>query len=352
MPTKRTVLELVAEGRDYGAIGRELGIPAGQAYLIATGLPADGSDVPAPEDLDRAGYMAGSTQHLANPTLSIRKSEHQVGSWLERRATADSQMAEAGALRAPGQSSSEAESSKPADRDSDGADHESEPDDGSQDEGSQDEGSQEEGADERVDVLALLRSQHNEVHDLLKELDALPDANDATPRDRRRKEWAVALLVPRMAAHEAAEQEMFWPAVRDTIDDGVDLADRAETQERRVAAVLGDLDGTGADDERFDELVDELVGAVRRHVATEDIVFRGVEEELSEEQRRELGDTVRAIQERGPTRVHRLLSTDPAVLRVARPTIAAVDRARDRAGGRRRQANTGNAESRGKKGGS
>jgi hypothetical protein len=44
VPTREQVRELLGEGLDYADAGRRLGIPAGQAYLIATGLPADGSE--------------------------------------------------------------------------------------------------------------------------------------------------------------------------------------------------------------------------------------------------------------------------------------------------------------------
>ncbi len=41
MPTREQVRTLLSETLDYAAAGARLGIPAGQAYLIATGVPAD-----------------------------------------------------------------------------------------------------------------------------------------------------------------------------------------------------------------------------------------------------------------------------------------------------------------------
>ena len=67
MPTREQVRQLLGQGLDYQAAGRRLGIPAGQAYLIATGVPADGSDtIPDREMADRDDLLPVS-QRLANP---------------------------------------------------------------------------------------------------------------------------------------------------------------------------------------------------------------------------------------------------------------------------------------------
>jgi hypothetical protein len=44
MATRAQVQQLLDSGLDYEMAARELGIPAGEAYLTATGNPADGSD--------------------------------------------------------------------------------------------------------------------------------------------------------------------------------------------------------------------------------------------------------------------------------------------------------------------
>jgi hypothetical protein len=88
-PTRDQVLRAYRRNDDYRAAAAELGVPAGQAYLIATGLPADGGDPLAPDD-SRPGLLDGSTQHLvydrqaeANPTTS-----RQVLDWVRQRAEA------------------------------------------------------------------------------------------------------------------------------------------------------------------------------------------------------------------------------------------------------------------------
>ncbi|HET6917679.1 MAG TPA: hypothetical protein VFH56_16450 [Acidimicrobiales bacterium] len=51
MPTRSQVLESIGADCDYESAATPLRIPAGQAYLIATGLPADGAGIGAKRSL-------------------------------------------------------------------------------------------------------------------------------------------------------------------------------------------------------------------------------------------------------------------------------------------------------------
>lgn len=84
--TRAQVLGLLDRGRSYDEVGPELGITAGQAYLIATGLPADGSMALAPEDRVRPGVLAESTQRLSNPEQVSPTVQPRVLAWIRERA--------------------------------------------------------------------------------------------------------------------------------------------------------------------------------------------------------------------------------------------------------------------------
>src|SRR5579875_3177114 len=94
MPTRRQVLTLLQTGGDYGEIGDRLGIPAGQVYMIATGLPADGSDVPSDEELHARDWMLkdGGSQALVNPPTDIPTRNERVERWVHARALDDGPM--------------------------------------------------------------------------------------------------------------------------------------------------------------------------------------------------------------------------------------------------------------------
>jgi hypothetical protein len=64
MATRQQVLDLLRSGVTYEAAARRLGIPAGLAYMIATGIPADGSDSLGADDYGREGLQLGGTQAL------------------------------------------------------------------------------------------------------------------------------------------------------------------------------------------------------------------------------------------------------------------------------------------------
>jgi hypothetical protein len=87
--TRAQILELLKQGHSYETAARELGIPAGQAFMTATGLPADGSDVPPPEELAAKPVLPGSSQHLVNPPPFNPKRKQHVVEWVKRRAAAE-----------------------------------------------------------------------------------------------------------------------------------------------------------------------------------------------------------------------------------------------------------------------
>jgi hypothetical protein len=86
MATRAQVEALLDQGHSYETAARELGIPAGQAFMIATGLPADGGTVPAPEELAGKRVLPGSSQHLVNPPPYNPTRKESVMEWVRDRA--------------------------------------------------------------------------------------------------------------------------------------------------------------------------------------------------------------------------------------------------------------------------
>jgi hypothetical protein len=89
MVTRAKVLELLRSGESFESAARRLGVPAGQAYMIATGIPADFGDSLGPEDYGREGLILGGSQALLgvphhNPNRPDDKPE--VMAWVRDRA--------------------------------------------------------------------------------------------------------------------------------------------------------------------------------------------------------------------------------------------------------------------------
>lgn len=87
--TREQVVELLDLGHSYETAGRELGIPPGLAFMLVTGLPADGSEAPPPEELERRRVLPGSSQYLVNPSRLYPARKEQVMAWVKERAARD-----------------------------------------------------------------------------------------------------------------------------------------------------------------------------------------------------------------------------------------------------------------------
>jgi hypothetical protein len=94
------VLRLVEQGCDYPEAGAALGIPAGLAYLLATGIPADGSDTVTGVQRQRPGMLPAHSQRLVNPRQVNPTARPDVREWLRRRALDDPQMQAAAGRKA------------------------------------------------------------------------------------------------------------------------------------------------------------------------------------------------------------------------------------------------------------
>lgn len=88
MPTREQVRALLDDGLDYPAIGRRFGVPAGQAYLIATGMPADGGETYTDVERQRPGVLA-TAQHLLGTAAENPTTKDFVLTWIKQRVAAD-----------------------------------------------------------------------------------------------------------------------------------------------------------------------------------------------------------------------------------------------------------------------
>lgn len=298
MPSREQVLSLIREGHSYQEAAARLHVPPGQAYLVATGLPADGGDSLAPEDGQREGVLEGSTQHLANPTAENPTKKHHVLEWMKQRAGADAQM----------RSAAQARNAEPGPiRDPEGT----------------------------TEVSVVLTWDHNQVKTLLEQLITIPGCTKGgSPDQMSQRKSIVDMVTVALSQHESVEEKYFWPAVRQALAHGADRADTALHQEQEGKDTLTALDKLGGDSEEFDQLVEELVLRARKHVAFEDKVLLDLEAAMSEEERAQLGARLLGAKRLAPTRPHPHAPQSPTMLKVAGAGAAAIDKVRDTMGDR------------------
>ena len=120
-------------------------------------------------------------------------------------------------------------------------------------------------AGDAEDALALLSADHREVAQLFEEYADLTDA-DGSDRDRRA---LIAEICLQLTVHSRLEEEMFYPAVRQSLGEN-ELVEEAETEHRGIEEAMDDLRSMDPADEGYDERVDVLRESVEHHVAEEE----------------------------------------------------------------------------------
>jgi Hemerythrin HHE cation binding domain len=295
MTSRGQILRLVEGGVSYEDAAARLGIDAGLAYMIATGLPADGGDTLSPGEEDRPGYLPTSTQHLANPPRAENPTtKPHILEWIKQRAHSDPQMLAAAAAR-------DAEPGEPI---------------------------VPEGA---TDIADVLTRDHDRVTALLEQLSAVPGHKQGGSRAQiERRESIVDMVSRELSGHEAVEQELLWPAVRRALPDGDSWAEQALEQEQEGKDTLTALGKADPDSDEFDELVEELVLRCRKHVAFEDRLLLALKQAMPEDDRKKLGARFDTAKKTAPTRPHPHAPKKPGIaVAAAGAPAAALDKARD-----------------------
>jgi hemerythrin superfamily protein len=185
-------------------------------------------------------------------------------------------------------------------------------------------------------VFDILRADHREVEQILAELEGGPTpANRITPiRPEARKQLTEKLVIE-SSKHETAEEQYFWPIVRDRLPDGNQLADHAIAQETDGKNLLAWLEKLSPGDAEFEGLLSTYIRAAREHIGyEEDVVWPALQEVLTAADAEELGENIAMAKKIAPTRPHPHIPPQPGVLKTAGPAVATADKVRDAMSGR------------------
>lgn len=147
-----------------------------------------------------------------------------------------------------------------------------------------------------TNAFDVLAQDHAEVAQMLTQLE-LDDAKQATVTDEQRaqrKQLAEQAIIEQ-TRHEAFEETYFWPAVREHMPDGEDMADTAISQKQDGGEVLDELGKLDAGTPEFEALLAEFIRVGRIHIAYEENhVWPGLRGALTEEQLNDLGSRLQA----------------------------------------------------------
>ncbi|AMO60538.1 Hemerythrin HHE cation binding region [Mycolicibacterium phlei] len=183
-----------------------------------------------------------------------------------------------------------------------------------------------------MDALSFLREDHKSVLGMFEVLDGAPTGQGAA--DSGLKTMVTNLIIAE-SQHEAIEEQLFWPLVREVLDDGDDLADAAVEQEQAGKHLLQRLEDGEPGEPDYQEALQQFVQLGREHIAFEqDVVWPRLREAAAPEQLRSLGEKLEAAKKVAPTRPHPDTPPSAAVLNTVGMVTATIDHVRDAVSGR------------------
>jgi hypothetical protein len=115
-----------------------------------------------------------------------------------------------------------------------------------------------------ADAIAMLTKDHDNVKKMFKEYEKLKDSGSS-----EEKAALAAQICLELAIHAQVEEELFYPEVREAIDDD-DLMNEAEVEHASAKDLIAQISGMDPDDEMFDATVKVLSEYVDHHVKEEE----------------------------------------------------------------------------------
>jgi hemerythrin-like domain-containing protein len=183
-----------------------------------------------------------------------------------------------------------------------------------------------------MDAITLLREDHIKVLTLLDELET--KSRSAPLKDSADRKRLVTELVMAESAHEAIEEQFFWPSVQHWLKEGRQLAAPALQQEQAAKRVLQELDKLELGDTGFETLLARVISDAREHIAYEEREVWPRAQRIARSELEQIGKRMALAKKAAPTRPHPHTPPKPGVLKPAGAAAAAVDKMRDAATGR------------------
>lgn len=115
-----------------------------------------------------------------------------------------------------------------------------------------------------ADAISLLTDDHAEVKKLFRRYAKLvKDESPASEREELARQICTMLTI-----HAQIEEEIFYPAAREVLDDG-DLIDEAAVEHASAKDLIAQIEGMGPDEALYDAKVTVLGEYIDHHVKEE-----------------------------------------------------------------------------------
>jgi hemerythrin-like domain-containing protein len=178
------------------------------------------------------------------------------------------------------------------------------------------------------DLINVITADHREAENIFQEL----ETGTGGPEHRRDlADHVIAELV----RHSVAEEQYMYPAAREALSNGDEVADHELQEHAEAEQVMKELDGLDATDPKFDELLGKLISDIRHHIEDEEKdLLPKLQQACSQEQLENLGEKVTKAKQMAPTRPHPAAPDKPPANKILGPGAGLVDRMRDALTGR------------------
>ena len=113
---------------------------------------------------------------------------------------------------------------------------------------------------DRVDAIALLKSDHRKVEDLFAEFE--------TAKGAAKKQELVEKICTELSAHTVIEEEIFYPACRGKVEDG--LLNEGYVEHDGSKVLIAELIASAPNEEFYDAKVTVLSEMIKHHVKEEE----------------------------------------------------------------------------------
>src|SRR4030095_1505349 len=116
--------------------------------------------------------------------------------------------------------------------------------------------------DKTTNAIAMLKEDHHKVKDLFERFE---DTNGSATKAKIVSEALMALRV-----HATVEEELFYPAVRQNIEDEEGIMDEADEEHHVAKVLIAELENMTGDEEHWDAKFKVLAESVRHHIKEEE----------------------------------------------------------------------------------
>lgn len=142
------------------------------------------------------------------------------------------------------------------------------------------------------DLRDILTDEHREILGLLDDL--ATNRHDRFPLAHR--------LIDALAAHTAGELQLFYPALRDIVPDGIAMADQAQTDHQAMRRSMVALEDSNPGEAAFERALADLRAELDRHLPVEEAeLLPALAQVIGADKMEEMGTLYLQIRESLPT---------------------------------------------------